>query len=75
MQLLLLAHDRTESDYITLRHPNIELSGYGLRSTQRENMNKQVVSPVTLPPASGYSHAIEVPARSRLLSVSGQIKA
>jgi 2-iminobutanoate/2-iminopropanoate deaminase len=36
-------------------------------------MNKQIVSPVIQPPTSGYSHAIEVPARSRLLFVSGQI--
>jgi enamine deaminase RidA (YjgF/YER057c/UK114 family) len=36
-------------------------------------MNKQIVSPAISPPTSFYSHAIEVPTRSRLLFVSGQI--
>ena len=36
-------------------------------------MNKPVISPAILPPTSFYSHAIEVPTRSRLLFVSGQI--
>jgi 2-iminobutanoate/2-iminopropanoate deaminase len=36
-------------------------------------MNKQIVSPAIIPPTSFYSHAIEVPERSRLLFVSGTI--
>jgi enamine deaminase RidA (YjgF/YER057c/UK114 family) len=40
---------------------------------KREAMNKPHISPVILPPTSTYSHAIEVPGKSRLLFVSGQI--
>jgi enamine deaminase RidA (YjgF/YER057c/UK114 family) len=36
-------------------------------------MNRPIVSPAIIPPTSFYSHAIEVPARSRVLFVSGQI--
>lgn len=36
-------------------------------------MNKPIVSPAILPPTSFYSHAIEVPTRSRIVFLSGQI--
>jgi len=36
-------------------------------------MNKPHNSPAIVPPTSFYSHAIEVPERSRLLFVSGQV--
>lgn len=36
-------------------------------------MNKQIVSPAVIPPTSFYSHAIEVPERSRMLFISGTI--
>lgn len=36
-------------------------------------MNKPIVSPVIQAPTSAYSHAVEVPAKSRLLFISGQI--
>lgn len=36
-------------------------------------MNKQIISPAIIPPTSFYSHAIEVPERSKLLFVSGTI--
>lgn len=36
-------------------------------------MNKPLISPVIVPPTSFYSHAIEVPEKSRLLFVAGQI--
>lgn len=36
-------------------------------------LNKRLNSPAITPPTSFYSHAIEVPEKSRLLFVSGQI--